>query len=326
MQMTDMKVLLAGCGSIGKRHARVLRELGVTRMAACDPAVGSHAAFLEVVPDCRMYTDYAQALAEWRPDATFILTPTALHLAMACQAIRAGSHVFIEKPLANAPEGVSELAALAEAHGKTVMVGFCFRFHEVLKRAKACLDSGDIGRLISIRALMGEPFYEIQPNYMNMYYSRYSGAFELVHDLDLAIWFAGQDVVEVQGMYGSYSDMGMQSPDTVEMLIRFRDRCMANVHLDFFQSPRRRQIDLIGMRGVITVEFASWDEATLSVYRKSTGEWQRERFPTARNDMFRDEDREFLTCACTGAPVSCTVSEALKSLEAVASIYRAAPV
>ena len=322
MQMSELRLLIAGCGSIGKRHAQVLRELGVRQMAACDPFVQSHAAFLEIVPDCTMYTDYAAALAEYRPDAVFILTPTAMHLQMARQAIEAGCHVFIEKPLANTPEGVEALEALARARDRKVMVGFCFRYHEVLRKAKALLRQGEIGRLISVRALMGEPFYEIQPNYMNMYYSRYSGCFELVHDVDLAIWFADQPIASVCGYYGSYSDMGMQSPDTAEMLIKFEDRCMANVHLDFFQSPRRRQIDLIGMEGVITVEFASWDEATLSVYSRKDRQWRRETFPTARNDMFRDEDRDFLNAVCGDAPVECTIAEAVKSLKAVSAVYQ----
>ncbi len=322
MQISDMKLLIAGCGSIGKRHAQVLRELGMTHIAACDPIPASHAAFLEIVPGCKMYTDYAEALADYRPDCVFILTPTGMHMDMAMQALNADCHVFIEKPLANTPEGADRLEALAAEKGKVVMVGFCFRYHSVLRQAKALLEAGDIGRLISVRALMGEPFYEIQPNYLNMYYSRYSGAFELVHDLDLAIWFAGQEIKRVQGVYGPFSDMGMQSPDTVEMLVEFEDRCVANVHLDFFQTPRRRQIDLIGMQGVITVEFASWDEATLSVFRRSTMQWERSTQPTARNDMFRDEDLEFLRCVAGELPVSCTIREALKSLNAVASIYR----
>lgn len=322
MQITDMKVLLAGCGSIGKRHAQVLKEMGIANIAACDPFIESHDAMRAVVPYARMYTDYAAALQNYRPDAVFILTPTAMHLSMAKQALENGCHVFIEKPLSNVPEGADELRALAERQGKIVMVGFCFRYHTVLRKAKELLESGEIGRLISIRALMGEPFYEIQPNYMNMYYSKYSGAFELIHDLDLAIWFANQKIMKVQGIYGSYSDMGMQSPDIVEMLIQFEDRCIANVHLDFFQSPRRRQIDLIGMNGVITVEFASWDEAALSVYSKREGKWKRETIPTARNDMFRDEDMDFLNCALTGRTPDCTIEEALKSLNAVSNIYR----
>lgn len=317
-----MKILIAGCGSIGKRHAQVLKEMGVVQMAACDPVPASHGSFLEVVPGCKMYTDYAEALADYKPDCVFILTPTGMHMAMATQALQANCHVFIEKPLANTPEGAEELEKLAAEKNKTVMVGFCFRYHSVLRRAKALLESGDIGRLVSVRALMGEPFYDIQPNYLNMYYSRYSGAFELVHDLDLAIWFANQEIKRVQGVYGSFSDMGMQSPDTVEMLVEFENRCVANVHLDFFQTPRRRQIDLIGTKGVITVEFASWDEATLSIFRRDNMQWERATYPTARNDMFRDEDMDFLRCAAGKKVVTCTIREALKSLNAVASIYR----
>ena len=322
MQVTDHRVLLAGCGSIGRRHGQVLKEMGLTNMAACDPSEAGRKAFMEAVPGVKMYSDYQQALEDFRPEAVFVLTPTGMHLEMAKTALKNGCHVFIEKPLANRPEGCEELEALAQQMDRRVMVGFCFRYHEVLLKAKRLLEEGRIGRLISIRALMGEPFYQIQPNYMNMYYSRYSGAFELVHDLDLAIWFAGRDIERVQGEYGSFSDMGMQSPDTVEMLVKFEGPLVANVHLDFFQSPRRRQIDLIGMDGVITVEFSSWDEATLSVWSKDTGKWERETFPTKRNDMFRDEDREFLACAFEGQQVRCTIREAMKSLRAISSIYQ----
>ena len=317
-----MRVLVAGCGSIGKRHAQVLRSLGVARLSACDPSAESRAGMRALLPDMPLYADYAQALAQEKPDAAFILTPTGLHVPMAMQAIEAGCHVLIEKPLANTPEGVAQLEALAQARGRQVMVAFCFRYHEALCKAKAMADGGQIGRLVSIRAMMGEPFYDIHPDYLNLYYSKYSGAFELVHDLDLAIWFAGQDIQSVQGVYGSFSDMGMDSPDTVEMLLRFRDRCVANVHLDFFQTPRRRQIDLIGTQGVITVNFASWDQSELAVFRRDTMRWETETLPTRRDDMFAAEDQEFLQCVLTGAPVRCTVAEALKSLTAIASIYQ----
>lgn len=321
MQITQLRVLVAGCGSIGKRHIEVLRGLGVADLAACDPSEGSRQAVAKAAPGIRLYADYTEALKTEQPNAVFILTPTRLHIGMATQALEAGAHVFIEKPLANSPEGVEQLQALAEARGLKLMVGFCFRYHEVLQKAKAMLGAGRIGRLVSVRALMGEPFYAIHPDYMNLYYAKYSGAFELVHDLDLAIWFAGQEIESVQSVYGSFSDMGMASPDTVEMLLKFKDRCVANIHLDFFQTPRRRQIDLIGTSGVITVEFASWDEATLSIYTRSDPQWRRETIPTRRNDMFAAEDGEFLNCIADNLPVRCTVDEALKSLGAIYSVY-----
>jgi predicted dehydrogenase len=157
---------------------------------------------------------------------------------------------------------------------------------------------------------------------MDMYYSKYSGTFELVHDIDLAIWFAGQDIKRVEGVYGSFSEMGMDSPDTVEMLIEFENKCVANVHLDFFQTPRRRTIDLIGWDGVMQIEFASWDEAHIRYYNKKNKEWKTLDFKTQRNDMFVAEDTEFLDCVLEDKPVSIDIMEGLKASAAIESIYK----
>ena len=145
----------------------------------------------------------------------------------------------------------------------------------------------------------------------------YSGAFDLMHDIDLAIWFADQPVKSVNALYGSYSDIGIKAPDIVEILMGFEDRCMATVHLDFFQQPRRRQIELIGTDGVMIAEFASWDEYTLSVYQAGKAEWDIIKEKTIRDDMFRDEDLEFLQIVADDKPVICGISEACKSLEVV---------
>lgn len=327
MQVNDvaqLKVLVAGCGSIGKRHGQVLAQMGVKRMAACDPSEQARKVFSELLPDCQMYAGYEDALADFQPDAVWILSPTGMHIPMARQAILAGSHVFIEKPLSTTPDGAEELEALAKEHHRKVMVGFCFRYHEALLYAKQLLDEGKIGRLLSVRCLMGEPFALIRPDYRNTYYAVYSGAFELVHDIDLAIWYAGQPIAEVQGMYGTHSDMEITSPDTVEMLLRFQDRVMANIHLDFYQNPRRRQVDLIGTEGVIVTDISSWDEATVRLGRK--GEWIEDKyFKTARNDMFFAENEDFLNCVLNNLPIRCTIQEALKSLKAVCEVYQESP-
>lgn len=317
-----LRILTAGCGSIGKRHVQVLTELGLTQITACDPSAAQRESLQALFPQVKVTDDYDQALKTGNFDAVFILTPTGMHLDMAQKALQAGCHVFIEKPLANSSEGVEKLTDLAREKGLKVMVGFCFRYHEVLKRAKDLLEAGVIGRLINIRALMGEPFAEIQPNYMNMYYSKYSGAFELVHDLDLALWYSGQKVEDVHAVYGPFSDMGMASPDSIELLLRFEDRMAATVHLDFFQHPRRRQMELIGVKGTIIVEFASWDEATLSYYNTDNRRWESQTYPTKRNDMFRDEDAEFLDAILEKKEIVCTVDEALRSLKVIEQVYR----
>jgi predicted dehydrogenase len=176
--------------------------------------------------------------------------------------------------------------------------------------------------LVSIRALMGEHLPDIRNDYKTLYLAQYNGAFELMHDLDLALWYAGQQVKKCHCVYGTYSDIGIKSPDVVEFLLEFEDRCTASVHLDFFQSPRRRQMELIGTKGVVLVEFARWDHCTVSLYEAAIGEWKVEEMTTDRDDMFRAEDREFLEAVAEEKPIRCTVAEGRKSMEIVFEAQR----
>ena len=310
-----VSVLVAGCGSIGKRHARILRELGVSDLRACDPSEAQRESLRAAAPGVKLCASYGSALEE-RPDAVFVCTPPAMHVPMASEAIRAGAHVFCEKPLSDSTEGLDALQALAAERGRKVMVGLCFRYHEGLVRAKRLLDSGRVGRLVSFRALMGEPLPEVRPDYRTLFTSETSGAFDLTHEIDLAVWFAARPVRRVACVSGAYSDIGIRAPDVAEILVDFADRCVASVHLDFFQTPRRRQTELLGTKGVITVEFARWERCTVSVF---DGAWSHEELATDRDDMFRAEDREFLDAVTGDRAVSCTIREARKSVEIAAA-------
>jgi predicted dehydrogenase len=312
----ELRVLVVGCGSIGKRHGRVLRQIGVKTLYACDPAPEQVAAAAVEARFDGVAGTFEEGLA-LGPDAVFLCTPPALHVAQAIQAIRSGRHVFCEKPLSSDLDGVDELEELVSRTGRKLMVGLCFRYHRGLLRARQMLAEGRIGRIVSIRALMGEHLPDIRPDYRDLYLARCNGAFELMHDIDLAIWYAGQDVRSVRCIHGGFSDIGIEAPDLVEILMDFTDRCAASVHLDFFQLPRRRQIELMGTRGTITVEFASWNECTVSVFDSQSRAWTAEKLATDRDEMFRDEDGEFLRAAASDLPVACTLAEGRKSLRVV---------
>jgi predicted dehydrogenase len=318
----DVSVLIVGCGSIGKRHARVLHDLGVRDIRAFDPVPEQREALAAEVPLTKAYQAYEAGLQD-RPVAVFVCTPPHLHIPMALHAVRAGCHVFCEKPLSHTLAGVEELSAAAAMHDRKVMVGLCFRYHEGLVRARRYLEAGRIGRLVSLRALMGEHLPEVRPDYRNLFSAQYSGAFDLMHEIDLAIWYANQPVESVYAVSGTYSDIGIRAPDVAEILIRFADRCVASVHLDLFQRPRRRQTELIGTEGVIIVEFARWDRCELSVYPAAKQSWETEQIATDRDDMFRAEDREFLQAIADHLPISCTIEEARKSLEVVVAATEA---
>jgi predicted dehydrogenase len=312
----QLSVLIVGCGSAGKRHARVLSELGLKDIRACDPIVSQRDSVHAQVPSAILYDSLEAGLAG-RPDTVLIASPPKLHIPAAIQAVCAGAHVLCEKPLSDTCEGVDQLEALAAEANRKVMVALCFRYHIGHRKAKAYLESGRVGRLVSIRALMGEHLPQVRPDYRDLFTSRYSGAFDLMHDIDLAIWYAGGVVRRICCISGNFSDIDIAAPDLAEMILEFEHRCTASVHLDLFQRPRRRTTELICTNGLITVEFARWDHCTVSIYDLDKSAWQHEELETDRDDMFRTEDREFLQAVAEDKPIHCTIAEARKSLEVV---------
>jgi len=298
--------------------------MGVGRIIACDPSEDRLKTIREICPRCEPVRDYREALKE-KPFAAYILTPTQMHIPQALEALEAGCHVFLEKPISNSSEGVDKLAEAEKRTGKKVMVGFCFRHHVAHLYAREVLKSGRIGRLVSIRSIGGENFPAIHPGYRDMYLSKYSGAFEMiVHNVDLAFWYSEQEVEKVYSVYGPFSDHDFESPDTIEMLLKFKNKCVASLHSDLFQMPRRVQMELIGTKGIITLDATSWDKAVVFVHEENGKNINTEtkHFDTKRNDMFFAQSREFLDCALANLPVQCTIAEASKSLFAIEQIYK----
>ena len=216
-------VLIVGCGSIGRRHARILHSLGIEDLWVCDPASDQRKMLAAETAVAREFDSFAKSLAAG-PDAVFLCTPPALHIPMSVQALDCGAHVFCEKPLSDTLQGVDKLTNAVKRSGKAFMVGYCFRYHEGLLKARSYLDAGRIGRLISIRCRMGEHLPTVRPDYKSVLSANSIGAFDLTHEIDLACWFAeGLPIAEVKAIFGKFSDVEMAAPDLVELLVRFGD-------------------------------------------------------------------------------------------------------
>ena len=128
-----MKILIAGLGSIGRRHLRNLVALGERDLVLLRSQKST-------LPDDELAgfpveADLKTALDAHRPDAVIVATPTALHLDVAIPAARAGCHILLEKPVSNSIEGLAELGQTAAQSGSRILVGFQFRYHPTLQRA-----------------------------------------------------------------------------------------------------------------------------------------------------------------------------------------------
>ena len=123
-------ILVIGCGSIGRRHIRNLRTLGVSRIYVYDTdRTRSEAAAGEYGVTMLERAEQARDIS-----AAFICNPGRFHLEAAQLGLRLNAHLFIEKPLADVQEGVQDLLDAAGSNQRVVMVGFNLRYHPCLQK------------------------------------------------------------------------------------------------------------------------------------------------------------------------------------------------
>ena len=166
-----MKTLIAGFGSIGRRHLNNLRALGETDFVL----LRSHHSTLpdDDIKGLPVETTIEAALTH-KPDAVIISNPTALHLGVAIPAARAGCSILMEKPVSHSMERIDELqTALKKGSGK-ILVGYQFRYHPGLRQIKSWLNEDKIGRVVSSRAHWGEylPGWHPWEDYRQSYAAR----------------------------------------------------------------------------------------------------------------------------------------------------------
>ena len=141
-----MKFLIAGMGSIGRRHLRNLRLLGEQDILLYRTNSAS-------LPESELAglpveTDLKRAL-QTHPDAVIVANPTALHLDIAIPAARTGCAILLEKPVSDSLTRLEELALTAESSGSRILVGFQFRFHPMLCKAEQLIRDGDLGQVLT---------------------------------------------------------------------------------------------------------------------------------------------------------------------------------
>jgi predicted dehydrogenase len=189
-------VLVAGAGSIGRRHLANLQKLGCRRLAAADPDAGRLQSAVEQI-SVESFRDFDEALSNFKPDVVFVCTPPVLHVEQALRALRSGADVFIEKPLSNRLEGVSELKAEAGKHGRVVQVGYNLRFNPGIRMLKQFVEEGVAGRILWARAEVAQYLPDWRPwqDYRQSYTARQELGGGIIldasHEIDYVLWLLG---------------------------------------------------------------------------------------------------------------------------------------
>ena len=310
-----MKILIAGLGSIGRRHLRNLLTLGEWDLLL-------YRTYQSTLPEDELAgfpveTSLERALGH-RPEAVIVANPTALHMEVAIPAAQAGCHIFLEKPLSHSLKRVEELQEAVLGGGGQVLVGYQFRFHPGLQQVSRLLQERAIGRPVSVRAHWGEylPGWHPWEDYRKGY-SAQAGLgggviLTLCHPFDYLRWLLGE-IDELWAFAGHLSDLELEVEDSAEIGLRFASGVLGSLHLDYNQRPSSHHLEIIGSQGTLR-----WDNAdgAVRVYRAEMGEWEHYPPPQGfeRNDMFLAQMRHFLEVVQGKVSPLCSLEDGIEAL------------
>lgn len=255
-----MKILIIGCGSIGRRHAINARQLGAD-VVLCDINEKRLKEFAIEHQFTDYFTDYYEAIEKTKPKAAIIATPSNLHLSPARGLALKGIHILMEKPLSDSLENIAYLEEAVKEHNITFMMAQSYRFHEGLIALKNIIDEELIGRIYNVEMAGGWylPDWHFREDYSKEYAAQkdLGGGVLLTsmsHTFDTIRWLFGE-IEELMGWKTKLSDLNISVEDFVSCQIRTSKKVYINVVDDFLSRLPRSEMRIFGSEGFISTNF-----------------------------------------------------------------------
>ncbi len=254
-----MKFLIAGLGSIGRRHFSNLIALGEKEIILLRTRKAT-------LPDDELTgypieTDLQEALKKHKPDAIIVANPTSRHLDVAIPAAQTGCHILLEKPVSHSLERFDILQKAAQKSGSRILVGFQFRYHPTLNKARELIQSNTLGKILTVHAHWGEYLPQWHPweDYRRSYAARADlggGVIvTLTHPLDYLRYLI-DEIESLWSFNGHISPLEIDVEDVAEIGLNFANGAVGGVHVNYFQRPPVHHLEIVGTDGTLR-----WDNA-----------------------------------------------------------------
>ncbi len=312
-----MRLVVLGCGSIGRRHLQNLQSLGYTELLAYDPASRARRMTREEtgLPSLSSLDEvWAKS-----PEVALVTAGTEAHVALALEAARHGCHLFIEKPLSySIDRPLENLLSEVEQRNLITMVACNMRYHPGPVAVKELLEVESIGEIIAARIQVGSylPYWQPNQDFRQRYSpsSEWGGAvLDCIHEIDLALWYFGPARLAGAACLGA-ATIGLETDGLAEILLHHKSGVLSSVHVNFVQRDYKRSCQIIGSRGTIYWDF---NERQVNVFGEDgrlvkqllePADWQ-------LNEMYVDELKYFLGSVENLAPTMNSISMALEALK-----------
>lgn len=230
--MDCLHAAIIGCGGISAAHLLAIHSCGLTeedvpvKLVAVADIVEEKAQKVAQQEQCDWYTDYREMLKRDDIDVVHICTPHYLHHSMAIDAMRAGKHVFCEKPMAIHADDAQKMEDVSRETGKKLGICFQNRYNHTSQTAKELIDSGEVGKVLGGKAVVtwfrGKEYYA-SGAWRGRWDTEGGGVLinQAIHSLDLLNWLCG----------GSRAVKAHHDQFMMKGIIEVEDTVMANLLL-----------------------------------------------------------------------------------------------
>lgn len=257
-----MQALVAGYGSIGKRHVSNLLKLDeiaeIFIYTNIREKESVHIDEKVKLVDSSTYS-FEDIIAHEKLDCAIIANETYKHIDTAITLAKKGIHLFIEKPLSHNLDRIELLKEMAEERNLKVFIAYNLRFLGAIQKIKQELKDETIGKLYFARIEVGQylPDWRPHTDYKKSYSadSKKGGgvSLDLSHELDYMKYLFGAPHAW-KTFKTKVSSLEINSEDLFEGIYKFYKGFVCNVHLDYLQKRKKRTIRVVGSEGTITVD------------------------------------------------------------------------
>ncbi len=233
-----------GVGAMGQHHVRIYSEMENVELVGISDVSKSRVSELAQQYNTKGFTDYNELL-EHGLDAVSIVVPTTLHTPVGLDVIRSGANLLVEKPIADTLENAEKLTKAAKDAGVKLMVGHIERFNPAVTKLKQIIDSGLLGKIVSISARRVGPY---NPRIRDVGVILDIG----VHDIDVISYLYGKKVDEVYSIAGA--DIH-SFEDHAAIILRYDDELSGIVETNWLTPHKVRKLTVIGVDGVAYLDY-----------------------------------------------------------------------
>jgi UDP-N-acetylglucosamine 3-dehydrogenase len=240
----NIRIGVIGSGAMGLHHIRIYSEMkNVELVGICD-VDKNRAESLAKTYNTMPYFEHKELL-EQELDAVSIVVPTTLHMKVALDAIKSGAHLLVEKPIADSLENADIMINAAHDAKVKLMVGHIERFNPAVLKLKEIIDSGMLGKIVSISSRRVGPF---NPRIRDVGIIMDLG----VHDIDVISYLYGRKINEVYTIAGS--DIH-SFEDHASIILRCDTNLSGMVETNWLTPHKIRNLTAIGLKGVAYLDY-----------------------------------------------------------------------